>query len=87
MGTEGLLPSWPGKEGQLLRNQKECAPAGNKGNQRAGKQVARLARLVVGLLIRPDRCAVKRNYNRVELELVLAGQSMIHSRETAHQMR
>ena len=30
-----------------------------------------------------DRCAVRRNYNRVELELVLAGRSMIHSRETA----
>src|SRR6516225_12504585 len=36
---------------------------------------------------RPDRCAVRRNYNRVELELVLAGRSMIHSRESAGRMR
>ncbi len=38
MGTEGLLPSWSSKEGQLLRHQIECAAAGNKGDQHAGKQ-------------------------------------------------
>jgi hypothetical protein len=36
---------------------------------------------------RPDRCAARRNYNRVELELVPAGRSMTPSREKARWMR
>src|SRR6516162_5592415 len=36
---------------------------------------------------RPDRCAVRRNYIRVELELMPAGRSMTPSREKARWMR